>query len=113
MKWYVHFREEDFRLVFSQIGDLHSLIPDNVHVLATTTTATDEVYDTVVKRLSMRDPAVIGLSPSRDNIKYHVKPIVSIKSLCELFADKIRTIRTEFPKTLVFCPTIAECSLIC
>ena len=60
----------------------------------------------------MRDPAIIGLSPSRDNIKYHVESLVSVKNLCELFATNIQTNRTSFPKTLVFCSTIAECSLM-
>ena len=60
----------------------------------------------------MRDPVVIGLSPSRDNIKYHVEPLISVKEFCELFAAKIQTDRTSLPKTLIFCPTIAECSLM-
>ena len=66
-----------------------SLIPENVHVLARTATATCEVYDSVVKRLSKRDPAIIGLSPSCENIKYHVEPLIPVKNFCQLFADKI------------------------
>ena len=77
-----------------------------------TGTATREVYHCVVKRLSLRDPAVIGISPSRDNIKYHVEPPLSMQHLCEMFADNIRIHHTGFPKTLIFCPTIAQCSLI-
>lgn len=64
---------EDFRFAFSQIGDLHSIITENVHTLALTRTATLEVYDSIVKRLSLRDPAVIGLSP------YHVEPLLSVQ----------------------------------
>ena len=94
------FRGDDFRLAFSQIGDLRSLISENVHILATTATATREVYDSVVKRLSMRDPAIIGLSPSRDNIKYHVEPFILVKNFCEMFAAKIRTNRTGIPKNI-------------
>ena len=60
----------------------------------------------------MRDPAVIGLSPNRNNIKYYVEPLISVKKFCKLFAAKIQTHRSSLPKTLIFCPTIAECSLM-
>jgi len=108
----VPLRGDDFRLAFAQIGDLRSIIPNSVHVLALTGTATPNVFDSVVKRLSLKDTAVIGLSPNRDNIKYHVEPLISVNHLCDMFAESIRTVRTEFPKTLVFCQTIAECSLM-
>ena len=67
-----------------------------------------------MKRLSLRDPVIVGISPNRDNIKYHIEPLMSnsMQQLCEMFADSIRTCHTGFPKTLVFCPTIAECSLM-
>ena len=81
-------------------------------MLALTGTATPNVFDSVVKRLSLKDAAVIGLSPNQDNIKYHVEPLISVNHLCDMFAESIHTVRTEFPKTLVFCQTIAECSLM-
>ena len=81
-------------------------------MLALTGTATPDVFDCVTKRLSLRDPVVIGLSPNRDNIKYHVEPMLAVHHLCDMFATHIRNSRTEFPKTLIFCQTIAECSLM-
>ena len=106
------YRGDDFRVAFSQIGDLRSIIPEKVNVLALTGTATPEVYESVVKRLSLKDPIVVGLSPDRDNIKYYIEPPSSVKKFCELFAEKIRCYRMECPKTLIFCSTILECSLI-
>ena len=81
-------------------------------MLALTGTATPEVYDSVVKRLSLKDPIIVGLSPSRDNIKYYIEPPLSVKKFCELFAEKIRCSRIECPKTLIFCSSIPECSLM-
>ena len=42
----------------------------------------------------------------------HIEPLLSnsMQHLCELFADNIHTHHTGFLKTLVFCPTLAECS---
>ena len=45
-------------------------------------------------------------------IKYFIEPLVTVKVLCELFAERIRKNRMDFPKTLIFCPTIADCSLM-
>lgn len=106
------YRGDDFRIAFSQIGDIRSIIQEKVSVLALTGTATPEVYDSVVKRLSLKDPVVVGLSPNCENIKYYIEPLLSVKKFCELFAEKIRCYRTECPKTLIFCSSIHECSLI-
>ena len=81
-------------------------------MLALTGTATPEVYDSVVNRLSLKDPIIVGLSPSRDNIKYYIEPPLSVKKFCELFAEKICCSRIECPKTLIFCSSIPECSLM-
>jgi len=106
------YRGDEFQIAFTQIGDLRSIIPDEVNVLALTGTVTSSIYDSVLKRLSLKDPTVVGDSPSRDNIKYFVEPLISAKKLCKLFAEKIRSNRIHFPKTLIFCSTIAECSLL-
>lgn len=81
-------------------------------MLALTGTATPDVFDCIKGRLSLKDPVIVGLSPSRENIKYFIEPLISVKKLCELFTEKFRCNRTDFPKTLIFCSTIAECSLI-
>ena len=94
-------RGDDFQLAFTQIGDLRSIIPKNAHVLALTGTTTPDVFDCVMKRLSLKDPVVTGLSPNRDNTTYHVEPLLAIAHLCDMFATYIRTSRTEFPKTLL------------
>ena len=70
-------------------------------MLALTGTATSDVFDCVMKRLSFKDPVVIGLSPNHDNIRYHVEPLLATDHLCDMFATYIRTSRTEFPKTLI------------
>ena len=72
-------RGDNFCVAFSQIGDLRSIMPQNVWILALTATITSEVYKTVRNRLSLVNPAVIGLPPSCDNIKYYVEPLSNIK----------------------------------
>ncbi len=59
---------DKFRRVFGEIGDLRSLISGNVQVMALTATATEETLSIVTKKLSMRKPTLIALSPFRVNI---------------------------------------------
>ena len=105
-------RGDNFRVAFSQIGDLRSIMSQNVRILALTATATSEVYKAVRNRLSLDDPAVIGLPPSRDNIKYYVEPLPNINVLSDLLTENLKHLCLSFSKTLIFCRTIAECSLL-
>jgi len=106
----MYIRGDDFRVAFSHIGDLQSIVPQNVHILALTATATSEVFKVVRNRLSLDDPTIIGLPPSQDNIKYNVEPLPNINMLCDLLAENLLHKCSNFPKTLIFCPTIAECA---
>ena len=47
--------------------------------MALTATATRPTLDCVVEKLSMNNPEVISLPPSRGNIKHVVKPSVTLK----------------------------------
>ena len=89
------FRGDDFRVAFSQIGDLRSILPEGVHMLALTATATTAVFKAVKKRLALVDPLVIGISPDRANIKYSVEPKGRIKTLRTLLTTCCERI---FPK---------------
>ena len=68
-------------------------------MLALTGTATPDVYDSIVSRLSLKDPVIVGLSPNRENIKHYIEPLISVKNLCELFAEKKFTVIAQiFPR---------------
>lgn len=51
---------DDFRTVFSQIGELRSLIPTGVSMVAPTATATKETLDSVCRRFSTENPVVVA-----------------------------------------------------
>ena len=95
-------RGDNFRVAFSQIGDLRSIMPQNVRILALTAMATSEVYKAVRNRLSLDDPAVIGLPPSHDNIKYYVESLPNINMLSNLLTENLKHLCLSFPKTLIF-----------
>ena len=59
---------EKFRESFSRIGDLRSLIPNWVRIMASTATATRHTLACVIRCLSFYKSVIVAASPYRDNI---------------------------------------------
>ena len=62
-----------FKKFFSQVGELRSLIPAGVNIMALMATATADTLSTVSQRLCMANPVIVALPPYRDNIAYQVR----------------------------------------
>ncbi|XP_065917244.1 ATP-dependent DNA helicase Q1-like [Dysidea avara] len=102
---------DEFRTEFSKIGELRSLIPTSVNIMALTATATSEVLKVVTERLSLDNPLIIGLSPSQSHIFYNAEKLPDIANYCrdlELSA-KLKIKRLSFPTMLIFCRSYADC----
>lgn len=105
------YRGKTFRTEFGNLGEVRSLIPDNVRMLALTATATIETRIAICKTLGMSNPVVIAESPNKPNIKYAV--INNPGTLEETFAplvEEVRRNRNITVKTIVFCRTYDACS---
>ena len=105
----VKFWGDQFRQTFALIGDLRSLIPSNVKLLALTATATIETYQCVVKRLSMDNPVLVSISPERSNIIYLVRPKTSLEYLSHQLYQEFYE-NEVFPKTILFVRKFSDCS---
>lgn len=88
---YYFFRGDSFRSVLLRIGEIRSLSPREAKILALTATATTTLRKHVVSILGMRDPYIVSVSPSKDNIVYR---ITEFKSITETFTPKI-TVRED------------------
>lgn len=81
---------EQFRTAFSEIGDLRSIIPANVNIMALTATATCETFHIVTRKLSMSDSELIALPPNHDNIFYRVHPKNNLEELSASLSEEFR-----------------------
>ena len=99
----------DFRKVFAQIGDVRSLIPNSVKVMALTATATLETYHVVTCRLAMVEPQLVALPPCKENIFYTVQPKCELEFLADIICTGLKVQRTAYPKTLVYVRTYTDC----
>lgn len=107
---HVFSRGDDFRVAFSKLGTVRSILPNHVNVLALTATATEETFKCVKDRLAMKDVKVIGIHPGRANIKYIVKPSINVNELSLLLTTELSKLRTKVPKTVIFCHTLLQCA---
>ena len=102
----------EFRPTFAEIGNLRSIIPSNVKLIALTATATSETYHVVVHQLALVDPVLVALPPHRQNINFKVSPKVSMEQFVLSLAEEVEAKRDKFPKTIVYVRTYADCGSI-
>ena len=82
-----------------------------MHIIALTATATKVTLEVVKNRLSLKNPVIIGLPPSRDNTTFiKVEKLSTLDKFCQLLANEIQIYRTGFPKTIIFCQTYPDCA---
>ena len=55
-----------------RIGEVRSLVPSSVHMLALTATATRPDHEEVIRVLGMKNPSIVAVSPCKPNIIYMV-----------------------------------------
>ena len=102
-------RGDKFRVEFSRLGDLRSIIPETVHVMALTATSTSETFQIITKRLSLKSPVIVGLSPNQLHVFYEVKKLPKINKFGRELATALSEQRISYPKTIVFCRSYTDC----
>lgn len=106
-----HFhRGDSFRTTFAELGQVRSIVPENVRVMALTATVTKGTLEVVINRLSLNSPVIIGLPPSRDNTMFRIQTLPTLEKFCTMLASDVRIHRTDFPKTIIFCQTYPDCA---
>ena len=94
-------RGEDYRPEFSKIGEIRSILPKHVNVMALTATATVLLREHVVKTIGMIDPAVVEVSPEKDNLYFSVSEFQSINVSFQPLMTEIKIKRTQMERTLI------------
>ena len=109
--WYsCNSRGDFFRREFSMLGEVRSLIPPEVRIMALTATASVKTRDRVIKILGMDNPCVISVSPHKANIVYWVFPKTSIEEHFGPVMKQLREVRHSMPRMIVFCRQYEECA---
>ena len=101
-----------FRTVYADLHELRTLAP-SVRMMALTATATEETKETFIDVLRIKDVYEVAESPNKSNITYVVNYMPNeseVQDYLSWIAEEIKGGKTK--KTIVYCQTIKQCSLI-
>ena len=101
-----------FRTVYADLHKLRTLAP-SVRMMALTATATEATKETIIDVLRMTDIHEVAESPNKSNITYVVNYMPNdseVQDYLSWIVEEIKGGKTE--KTIVYCQTIKQCSLI-
>lgn len=94
----------------SRIGEIRSLLPNGIPVLALTATITRVNRIEVTKLLGLQNNLIISKPPNKDNIKYRKALFISVE---ENFSEMTRQLEVErscFPRTIIYCQRCEDCA---
>ncbi len=92
------------------MGEIRSLLPTDVKVLAMTATATRALRKKIEEVIGLVDPLVIAISPCKPIIIYAVSHFTSITEAFIPILTVLIQQRTSFPRTIIYCRTHQHCS---
>ena len=92
-----------------RIGEIRSILPESVHVMCLTATATTEVRKQVIAIVGLNNPKVFSVSPSKPNIVYTVKSEDDLFTAFVLLLDKLKAQCLGFPKIIIYCQKLSDC----
>ena len=95
-----YYRGDYFRREFSKLGEVRSLIPPKVSVMALTATATIKSRNKIITILGMCKPVVISESPDKSNLIYRVQERTTVDQIFTPLVEKLRKERTMMPRII-------------
>ena len=103
-------RGDDFRVEFSHLGEVRSLIPQKIKIMALTATATITLRSEICHVLGMKDPHVVTVSPDKSNVILRVSQFESIEHTFEPIIQKLKTERLNMGRTIIYCQKQETCA---
>ncbi|KAL5489405.1 hypothetical protein EMCRGX_G018494 [Ephydatia muelleri] len=78
-----------FRHVLARVGEVRSLIPSSVHVMALTATATSSDRIAVTQMIGLQNPYTLKQAPSKPNIVYQIGSFKTVPDTFKKIADRL------------------------
>ncbi len=104
------YRGETFRPTLLRIGELRSLLPSNVFVMALTATANAKLQKRIVRIIGMKNPRLIYVNPCKPNIVYKVCRYISIEYNFEQLLTALLREKEHLPRVIIYCRQYKDCS---
>ena len=105
------YRGDTFRHEFTHLGEVNSLLPEAVHTMALTATATRASRRSICRTLGMKQVVVIAESPNKTNIRYEVrKKTASLEEAFAPLVEEVQQKRTNMERVIIFGQTYEDCT---
>uniref|UniRef100_A0A1X7TS72 DNA 3'-5' helicase n=1 Tax=Amphimedon queenslandica TaxID=400682 RepID=A0A1X7TS72_AMPQE len=102
--------EEDFRLEYSYLCELHSIIAPSVNIMTLTATASDTLISHCIRDMGMIDLVIVQVSAVKDNLRDGVSEVSSKED----FVPNVNSLKKErlsFKSQLYF-KKLVDCGLL-
>ena len=96
------FRGEDFRADYGHLGEVRSLLPTTVKVMALTATANQVSRTKTIESLRMETPKLIYKSPHKKNIFYCVRQKPAIEEVVYTLSRALEELKSPMLRTIIF-----------
>ena len=101
---------EEFRREFSCLGELRSILPYGVHILAITATTTVSLRKCVIKMLGMIDTKIVSENVDKPNIIHSVLPFKLMEAAFKAIIDRLRNEHVCMPMSILCCKSRDKCA---
>ena len=100
-----------FRKEYAEIGEIRSLVPPGIHVMALTATASSSTRKAVIRILGMKNVAIVNQPAVKSNICFHVSQIErkGDLSMFSHIVDALTIMGAQCDKTIIFCRSYKDC----
>ena len=105
-------RGHTFRSSLRRIGEVRSLLPVGVKVMAVTATASKTLRYSVSKAIGLHNPFVLSMNPCKKNLVYAVGKFRDVLESFNPMVEKLAELRSEMPRVIIYCRRYEECSNI-
>lgn len=106
-------RKDPFRKWCGAVGEIRSLLPQGLPMLALTATASAGTRNKVIEMLSLNKSVQIVVSPNRDNIKLYLEKVKNdISDNFMWLVNELEQKQLDCPKVLIYVRDYQRCSEI-
>ena len=104
------YRGESFRRAYGRVGEIRSIIPYDVHIMALTATATRNTRTDVIRMLSMKQCVIVSRSPHKRNIILDVKMKPELTAVLLPIVEELKEQGASAKRLIIYCKRYGEVS---
>lgn len=103
-------RGDTFRSTLKRIGEVRSILPHAVNVMALTATATKSLRSSVSKTIGLISPYVMAVCPCKENLIYSVMKANNVNDSLQSLVEELKKQRAQMRRVIVYCRRIEVCA---